>query len=131
MEWNERYALGIESIDAAHREIFSIVNRVHKAVKMGANAKWTVQQAIKYLKTYTIKHFEDEEIFMRSVNYNSYEYHKKVHDTMRDVIIPKLYSKLEASEYSDESIEYFLAICEKWLDKHILGHDLDLAKWLS
>ena len=131
MEWNERYALGIESIDAAHREIFSIVNRVHKAVKMGANAKWNVQQAIKYLKNYTIKHFEDEEIFMRSVNYNSYEYHKKVHDTMRDVIIPKLYSKLEASEYSDESIEYFLTICEKWLDKHILGHDLDLAKWLS
>lgn len=33
LEWNERYSVGVESIDEAHKEIFSVVNRLRKAMR--------------------------------------------------------------------------------------------------
>ena len=55
LEWNERYSVGVESIDEAHKEIFSIVNRLRKAMRTGGNSKWTASEAIKYLKSYRMK----------------------------------------------------------------------------
>ena len=129
LEWNERYSVGVESIDEAHKEIFSIVNRLRKAMRTGGNSKWTASEAIKYLKSYTLKHFQDEEAYMLLIGFRDYENHKIVHDGMRDKIIPRLSSYLEVSDYSDESVESFLTICEKWLHKHILGQDRELLKY--
>lgn len=129
LEWNARYSVGVESIDNAHKEIFSIVNRLHKAMRTGGNSKWTASEAIKYLKSYTLKHFQDEEAYMLLIGFRDYENHKIVHDGMRDKIIPRLSSYLEVSDYSDESVESFLTICEKWLHKHILGQDRELLKY--
>lgn len=130
-EWEDRYAVGIESIDKDHMELFAVINRVYKIIRMGGNTRWAVAEAIKYFKNYTVRHFRSEEEFMLSVNYSGYEHHKRIHDGMRDRIIPKLYSRLEYNEYSPESVEQFLSISEKWLSRHILGHDRDLVKWVD
>lgn len=130
-EWEERYALGVASIDDAHEEMFKVMNRVHRMLRIGGNIKWTVAEALKFFRSYATKHFEDEETFMRSVNYARYEEHKRVHDGMRDKILPRLYSLLEKSDYSPEAIEQFMGVCEKWLTKHILGHDRDLVAWVE
>ena len=66
---------------------------------------------------------------MLLIGFKDYENHKIIHDGMRDKIIPRLYSYLEVSDYSDESVESFLTICEKWLHKHILGQDRELLKY--
>lgn len=129
LEWEERYEIGVESIDHAHQEIFRVINKLHQMVRIGGNTKWTAAQAIKYFRNYTFKHFEDEERYMLSIAFKGYEGHKAVHDGMRDRIIPRLYSRLENSGYSDEAIEEFLGICEKWLVRHIVGHDRELLKY--
>ena len=128
-EWEERYAVGVESIDRAHQEMFAVISRVQRMIRIGGNVKWTVAEAIKYFKSYTIRHFEDEEAYMRSINYGGYENHKAIHSGMRERIIPRLFSHLENSKYSDEAVSQFLMVCEKWLSRHILGHDRDLVKW--
>ena len=33
IEWNEKYSVHIEEIDSQHKKIFSIVNRLHGAMK--------------------------------------------------------------------------------------------------
>ena len=58
-EWHERYRIGVESIDAAHQEIFSIINRLRKTLRMSGNVQWTAAETVKYLRSYTIKHFMD------------------------------------------------------------------------
>lgn len=129
MEWNDNYEVGVESIDRAHQEMFSVIGRVKKMVRQGGNIKWAAMESIKFFKNYAIKHFEDEEKYMLAVGYSHYERHKAIHDGMRDKILPRIYSELEYSNYSEAAIARFLAICEKWLDKHIIGHDRDLVKW--
>ncbi|MDE7064359.1 MAG: bacteriohemerythrin [Desulfovibrionaceae bacterium] len=129
-EWHERYRIGVESIDAAHQEIFSIINRLRKTLRMSGNVQWTAAETVKYLRSYTIKHFMDEEAYMQSIGFKDYEGHKVIHDGMRDTILPKLCSYLEASKYSEESVEQFCILCEKWLNKHILGHDREIGRYV-
>ena len=131
LDWHERYEVGVESIDTAHREIFRVINRLHKMVHTGGNTQWAAAEVVKYLRNYVVKHFEDEEAYMRSIDFREYEAHKAIHDGMRDRIVPRLYSRLENRKYSEDSVHQFLDICGKWMTKHILGHDRELLKYLE
>lgn len=131
LEWHERYEVGVESIDNAHKEIFRVINRLHKMIRVGGNTRWAAAEAVKYLKTYVLKHFHDEEEYMLSIGFRDYETHKSIHDGMRDRIVPRLYSQMESANYSDETITLFLTVCEKWLNRHIIGHDRELLKYLK
>lgn len=127
--WQERFNIGVESIDNAHQELFRIINKLHSVVRAGgSNTRWTAAQTIKYVHSYTLRHFQDEEAYMRSINFRDYEAHKAIHTTMREKVIPRLYSRLEQDNYSDESIELFLNVLEKWLTKHIIGHDREIVQ---
>lgn len=127
--WQERFNIGVESIDNAHKELFRIANKLHKIVRTNdGNIKWTASQTIKYIQSYTVKHFQDEEAYMRSINFRDYEAHKAIHDSMRERIIPRLHARLEQENYSAESIEFFLDVLEKWLARHILGHDREIVQ---
>ena len=96
LTWQERFNIGVESIDNAHQELFRIINKLHNVVRTGGgNAKWTAAQTIKYVRSYTLKHFQDEETYMLSINFRDYEAHKAIHATMREKIIPHLYSRME------------------------------------
>lgn len=128
-EWKDTYCIGVESIDSMHQEIFRVINRLHKMVVINGNIKWTASEAIKYFISYAAKHFEDEEKYMLSIGYSAYEKHKRIHDGMRQKILPKMYSQLQNEKFSQEAVETFLGICEKWLVRHITGHDLELLKW--
>ncbi len=129
LTWQERFNIGVESIDNAHQELFRIINKLHNVVRTGGgNAKWTAAQTIKYVRSYTLKHFQDEETYMLSINFRDYEAHKAIHSTMREKIIPHLYSRMEREDYSDESIKFFLSVLEKWLTRHIIGHDREIVQ---
>lgn len=129
LEWQERFAIGVESIDNAHRELFRIINKLHKLAQSDhSNIKWTASQTIRYVQSYTLKHFQDEEAYMVSINFRDYEAHKAIHTSMREKIIPRLYSYLEQENYSPKSIELFLNVLEKWLTKHIVGQDRELIQ---
>ena len=129
LTWQERFNIGVESIDNAHQELFRIINKLHNVVRTGGgNAKWTAAQTIKYVRSYTLKHFQDEETYMLSINFRDYEAHKAIHATMREKIIPHLYSRMEREDYSDESIKFFLSVLEKWLTRHIIGHDREIVQ---
>ena len=131
LDWHERYEVGVESIDTAHREIFRVINRVHTMVRTGGTTQWAAAESVKYLRNYVIRHFEEEEAYMRSIEFRDYEAHKAIHDGMRDRIVPRLYSRMENTKYSGDSIHQFLNICGKWMSRHILGHDRELLKYLE
>ncbi len=129
-EWSEKYAIGVESVDREHEGLFSVISKIEEAVRVNKNTAWTAEQAILYLQRYVVRHFEDEEALMRSVGYDGYERHKGIHDGMRERVLPRLQQRLAADGYTPETVEQLLRICKKWLARHILGHDLEIAKWV-
>lgn len=135
-EWKDEYNIGVESIDAAHKQLFKIVSRIINNFESNdfERNKVTCIEAIKYLKNYSIQHFLDEEKYMLANGYRGYQLHKRVHDNMRNVVIPALEKEMELKGYSKESMENFLGVCAGWLSAHILIDDAAIcgktrSKW--
>lgn len=122
-EWNKRFDIGVDSIDKAHRKLFSIVHKLTYLSENENNGPWACAEGIKYFKNYAAKHFAEEEAYMQSIGYKGYEMHKRLHDDMRDKTLPALEKDLTKSKYSQESIHHFLGICLGWLTAHIMIED--------
>ena len=130
-KWNKRFNIGVDSIDNAHRKLFSIVRRLVHLSKDENNGQWACAEGIKYFKSYAIEHFTDEEAYMQSIGYQGYEMHKRLHDDMRNKTLPALEKELKESNYSQESIQHFLGICLGWLTAHILIEDRAITGKIS
>ena len=122
-EWKKQFNIGVDSIDNAHRKLFSIVRKLCYLSEIENNGQWACGEGIKYFKSYAIKHFTDEEAYMQSIGYSGYEMHKRLHDDMRYKALPALEKDLSESGYSQESIRHFLGICLGWLTAHIMIED--------
>ncbi len=123
VNWNERFKIGVEVIDKAHQRLFSIVRRLIALSQDEKSSRWACAEGLKYFKFYTLKHFAEEEAYMRSIGYGGYEMHKSLHDNLRDMTLPALEKDMKASDYSRESIQHFLGICIGWLTGHIMVED--------
>lgn len=122
-EWNNHFNIGVDSIDHAHRKLFSIVRKLIHLSRDENNGQWACAEGIKYFKNYAINHFTDEEAYMRSIGYTGYEIHKRLHDDLRYQTLPALEKDLAESNYSQEAIHHFLGICLGWLAAHIMIED--------
>ena len=123
VKWNDRFNIGVESIDKAHQRLFSIVRKLLSLNEDTAKQQHACREGVKYFKSYTLRHFAEEEAYMKSVNYGDYEIHKKLHDNMKFNTIPALEAELESENYSVESVQHFLGMCVGWLNGHIMIED--------
>lgn len=135
IKWNDRFNLGVEVIDRAHQKLFSIVNKLIVLSEDSAKQLYACQEGIKYFKAYTLRHFAEEEEYMRRISYSKYDKHKQTHDNMRDIVIPALEKEMEEENYSEKSIQHFMGVCIGWLNAHIMVEDLAIAnkgidKWV-
>lgn len=127
LQWNERFNIGVEVVDNAHQKLFSIVRKLIKFSEDEKNSRWACAEGIKYFKSYTLKHFAEEEEYMRSIRYDGYEMHKRLHDNMKNNVIPALEEDLVNSDYSPEAVQHFLGICFGWLTGHVMVEDRAIA----
>ncbi|MBD5541329.1 MAG: hypothetical protein HDR00_09110 [Lachnospiraceae bacterium] len=123
IKWNDRYNIGVNSIDQAHQKLFSIVRKMVELKDSEKDRQWVCTEGIKYFQNYAQKHFADEEGYMKFINYEGYEAHKRLHDGMRDKTLPALEKDMIESGYSAESVQHFLGICIGWLTGHIMLED--------
>lgn len=123
IKWNDRFNIGVSSIDKAHQRLFSIVRKMVDFNDDEKDRQWVCTEGIKYFKNYALKHFADEEAYMKSINYDGYETHKRIHDDLRDKTLPALEEDMIESGYSPESVQHFLGICIGWLTGHIMLED--------
>lgn len=134
-EWKEEYSIGVESIDKEHRRLFKIITKLLSFVEE-KKGQWACQEGIKYFKEHAMKHFEDEEKYMRSVNYSGYDTHKHLHENFRKNTLPALEEELERSDYSQDAVDHFIGVCTGWLIGHTLTEDRAItgegvSKWVD
>lgn len=123
LKWDTRFNVGVDLIDSAHQRLFSIVDKLLNLNTDEAKQQYACQEGIKFFKNYAVKHFSEEEAYMRSIGYDGYEVHKSLHDNMLKNTLPALEHELESQNYSREAIQHFLGICVGWLNGHIMVED--------
>lgn len=123
--WDDSFNIGVDVIDNAHQRLMSIIRKMISMAHDTEQEKkrWACEEGIKYFKSYTLKHFAEEEAYMRSIDYDNLEQHKILHDRLRDETIPGLEQKLVSTDYSDQAVEDFLGVCMGWLTGHIMIED--------
>lgn len=131
LEWKEAYGIGVKEIDEDHQELFRLARRLFILNQQKGRAQFAAEESIKFLKVYTIKHFNREEEYMRSIQYKNYEEHLAQHEHLRDKIVPRIERKLRHEKFSKDAMDKFLDIMRLWLTRHILQHDKAMGKWQS
>lgn len=121
--WQERFNIGVESIDREHRKLFAIMNKLSAYDGNDEKSRWAYQEGIKYFKEHAMKHFAEEELYMASIGYEGYDVHRRIHDTFRKKTLPEIEKELAESYYSMESVKHFLGVCAGWLIGHTLTED--------
>ena len=100
-----------------------IINKLFDLSKDEATSRHACQEGIKYFKSHTLKHFEDEEIYMELIDYDGLEMHRFLHRNFKENTLPALERELEREDYSPLAVEHFLAACAGWLIGHTLTED--------
>ena len=54
VKWNDRFNLGVDSIDKAHQRLFSIIAKLIALNEDTAKQQYACREGIKYLKNYTL-----------------------------------------------------------------------------
>ena len=134
IKWNERFCIGVDAVDRAHEKLFTIVDELISLNEDAAKQQDACREGIKYFNSYAMKHFAEEEAYMKSIGYTGYAVHKSLHDNLRDDTLPTLEVELEEHDYSKESVRHFLGICIGWLNAHIMIEDYAItgkspSKW--
>ena len=94
--WNETLNIGVDVVDRAHARLFHMVERLMDLVEYKPNCRTACEESIEFLEDYTMTHFSGEEAYMRSIGYDGYEKHKKIHDHFRDITLVSLKKEMEA-----------------------------------
>lgn len=127
--WKEEYNIGVDSIDQEHQQLFENINKLFSFTQKksgwigGKNSRRACRKGIELFKEHAVKHFEDEETYMESIDYDGLEQHKRIHKGFRENTLPALERELEQTDYSPEAVEHFLGVCVGWLIGHTTTED--------
>lgn len=119
LEWEEKYSVGIESIDNQHKKLFEAINKLIKVVSEYPKAE-KLAPVVESILEYKKFHFATEEKYFREFNYEGAEEHIKLHVDFGE--------KLEKikMENQDNIVSFAYALLdflEDWLVSHLMTAD--------
>ena len=124
LKWSPLMEVGLTEIDADHRLLFELLNRVHEASDRPDQGP--VMAILRELGRHTELHFGREEDLMAQCNYASAEFHRHEHrELFRQ--IKNYMDELNAGRLVASSVALFM---QRWLLQHIAGADRELCAML-
>ena len=125
--WNTRYNTGIQLVDDQHKELFSTVNQLRRAVQDGAGPEG-IAQILDTLLASSARHFSTEEAFMAQYGYPDLTSHVAEHASML-MSLQELRTKYQESHQTLAlMVPTFL---EGWLKHHISDGDFGFVTFLK
>ncbi len=126
IKWDESCRVGVEELDAAHRALFGIGNRMIHAVaenKGESESREVIDEMIEYAE----KHFSREESLLQAVRYPRLAEHHAVHERlMNDIRLFK--SQYIAGNVDGSAVASFLI---EWIVDHIKKIDRGYSLFLT
>lgn len=124
-KWNAKYEVGLAEVDAQHRGLVDLINRLGDLRARGANAA-DVKSVLEALSDYAKYHFATEEALMTSAGI-SVEHHEAHSDAHIGFLEPIDLIVAEAQGDVMVTIDRLLRHLVRWLAFHILGQDTEMA----
>lgn len=126
IEWDDKYSVGIDSIDQQHKRLINLINQLQTAVDYSTGEEFE-REALDELVDYTKTHFSYEEELMEKYDYPDFVPHKASHKKMINQVNEVL------SEYEqdhDRAMRHALDFLRDWLINHINGTDKEYSDFL-
>lgn len=123
MTWDATLDIGVEAMNAEHRDILDIMNKIYDAYKDGKTG-YDITLLVDKLGKVCVSHFADEEKFMEKVGFPGLKEHKILHE--------KLLTKYgqhaaDIQEAGGKVNDAFFGFLKFWLSSHIKGIDIKYA----
>ena len=126
LQWKDNYSVGIDAVDHEHKELITLINRLHDELTAKGDAP-SVGAFFGDLFTGISAHFALEEKFMRERRYDQLAQHKAEHerllDEIRDIMDDFEDHRAASAELS--------ARLDAWFSRHFETHDARLHKALG
>ena len=126
-DWDEKYSVGIMSIDQQHRKLFAMISQFYETIRQKETQR-AMSEILKELIEYAKTHFSTEENYLSKYEYPLYERHVAQHATFIGKVT-NFYDRFQAKELLIPiEIADFL---KEWLSGHVLGEDQRYAPFLQ
>lgn len=124
--WEEKFSVGIVSIDDQHKKLVELVNKLHEAMGQGRGDK-ILKEVLAELIEYTKTHFSYEEKLMANNGYPEFMAHKSEHDQLTRKVLEFQAAAQTGQMALSVSLSSFL---KTWLLSHIAGYDKKYSLFL-
>jgi hemerythrin len=129
IQWSEKFATGVESVDLQHKELINQLNRLHDAITSGMG-KEVVQRILDFATRYAEQHFAHEESCM-----DRYRCPMASENRAQHVLFVKrmqtLREQMETHEPRSEEILALYREIHAWIQNHILKVDCALRNCIK
>jgi hemerythrin-like metal-binding protein len=122
--WKDAYSLGVETIDNQHQQLFKMVDSLLVVIDDHEHADYKKEcaDAVSFLYDYTVKHFQYEEGYQKSIGYKDIEAHKLQHKRFI-ITVDNFAKKMVDSEYDMKVVKAFSGSLVAWLNYHVAETD--------
>jgi len=124
IEWSDELSVGNDHIDAQHRNIIRMINRLVESREVSMRSI-DVNDALTRLMHFMREHFLDEEALMRKNGYPHLEEHMKEHRHFAEKL-----TELFMVE-DDERLRKTIPFLRNWLVGHLATQDMKCRSYLT
>lgn len=125
--WTDALSCGHEGIDADHRHLFDIAERL-RAASLPGQENVEVGQLLVELMDYVHGHFAREEALMQAISYPGYADHQFEHSLLMRRVRKLHDDFVKGMHISQKEVWQFL---RRWLRYHIMNADMQMAQYAS
>ncbi len=122
--WNNDYAIGIETIDTQHQQLFDIMNKLYKASEEEQEID-NILGLFEELQNYTKYHFKEEEMYFSKHPQSEIKRHLEQHQFFIKKLDESIQQCIRINTLSLELL-FFL---NDWLVEHIQVEDQKYVKY--
>jgi len=125
-KWDSgRLGLGVEAMDAEHQKLIQLMNQLYSLAESKA-PRGRVEMVLDQLASYTVKHFEAEERYMKSIGFPELITHQQIHKSLLEKFTAHAKAFKESKDPAPSS--EFFTFLKIWLQAHIAGVDRKYAQ---
>lgn len=117
--YTEEYSVKVNNMDNQHKRIFDYINQVHTELKLKSPIDSLIP-IMQDLLAFTTKHFADEQILMKKINYQELPKQLSEHTALLSQVSEYI-DKMKSGENFD--MIGVLVFLKEWLFNHIIVQD--------
>jgi hemerythrin-like metal-binding protein len=127
MTWNADLQIGDAGIDAQHRILVDLINRLSRVIDADAVDEERLIRTLLEVRKYAEFHFLSEENFMREIGYPALAEHERLHSQL----LSELGVRTVKARQHWRSARDVVAFLIDWLNQHIALEDKKFAVYTA